>query len=381
MKIHFCDLCNESVPQIDLDDGRAFLRKGRVICAKCDEIMSGGAGAVTLTQADPDTKIDAAEKTAMAPGGASARTLGGSDPGGAGRGRAPVQYRVEGGGGLIAGFLSAVAVVLVAVVAVMLMDRMESVSKGLDENVASVQREVSAAELGLAGRIEAMNAVSLQSAQNLDARFDALLASRGAQDEESAAQLAILVSRIDDLTERLGGLTATERSVTDQARSIAALEATLSSVRLDIAQVAADLAARPVVVAEPEAPVPTGPLWLPLVEDLASANSGVRWNAVEDLGHTGDPLVVPHLIPVLDDEDTFVRMAAARVLGDLGGNAAVGPLIDTLSDPAESVRDAAVSSLRQITGQNFRFDPLGKQADRTKRIRAWRDWWEKENKA
>ena len=36
MKIHFCDLCNESVPQTDLDEERAFIRKGRVICATCD---------------------------------------------------------------------------------------------------------------------------------------------------------------------------------------------------------------------------------------------------------------------------------------------------------------------------------------------------------
>ena len=376
MKIHFCDLCNESVPQSDLDQGRAFMRKGRVICAKCDQIMSGPSAAGTAK--DPDTKIDLASKTALAPGAASARTLAGGQ---AERVRGPVQYRVEGGGGLIAGFLSAVAVVLVAVVAVMLMDRVESVSTGLDGDLAAVQREVSAAEEGLAERIAAMNEVSLQTAKNLDARFDALLADRQQRELDSQARLDKLSTRIGELAERLGSLSETERSVTDQARSIAALQAGLTSLKLDIAQVAADLAARPVVVAEPAAPEPTGPLWLPLVDDLASANSGVRWNAVEDLGHTGDPAVVPHLIPVLDDEDTFVRMAAARVLGDLGGNSAVGPLIDTLSDPAESVRDAAVSSLRQITGQNFRFDPLGKQADRTKRIRAWRDWWEKQNKA
>src|SRR5882672_5074268 len=40
MKIHFCDLCNESVPQSDLDIGRAFMRKGRVVCATCDQLMS-----------------------------------------------------------------------------------------------------------------------------------------------------------------------------------------------------------------------------------------------------------------------------------------------------------------------------------------------------
>ena len=40
MKILFCDLCNESVPQSELDAGRAFMRKGRVICLKCDQLMT-----------------------------------------------------------------------------------------------------------------------------------------------------------------------------------------------------------------------------------------------------------------------------------------------------------------------------------------------------
>ena len=39
MEIHFCDLCNESVPQSDLDQGIAMLRNGRVVCASCDVAM------------------------------------------------------------------------------------------------------------------------------------------------------------------------------------------------------------------------------------------------------------------------------------------------------------------------------------------------------
>jgi len=385
MKIHFCDLCNESVPQSDLDEGRSFLRKGRVICAKCDQIMGGGGapGASTLIgSADPDTKIDAAERTSVAPQSASDRTLDGSDGSGHLRNRGPVQYRIEGGGGLVAGFLSAVAVVLVAVVAVMLMDHIEGFSESVRDDVSAVQRDMAAAEGGLAARIESLKATSLLASENLDARFDALLEAREQRDRDSAERLSVIDGRIGDLAERLSSLATTERSVADHARSLAALEAGLASLRLDMGQLAADLAARPVVVAvEPTPDAPTGPIWMALVGDLASTNSGVRWNAVEDLGHTGDAAVVPYLLPVLNDEDTFVRMAAARVLGDLGGDESVGPLIDTLSDPAESVRDAAVASLRQITGQNFRFDPLGKQADRTKRIRAWRDWWEKQEKA
>ena len=40
MKIHFCDLCNESVPEGDLTAGKAILRKGRVVCASCDAAMT-----------------------------------------------------------------------------------------------------------------------------------------------------------------------------------------------------------------------------------------------------------------------------------------------------------------------------------------------------
>jgi len=44
MNIHFCSLCNESVPQADLDLGRAFVRRGRVICAVCERAMTHETG-------------------------------------------------------------------------------------------------------------------------------------------------------------------------------------------------------------------------------------------------------------------------------------------------------------------------------------------------
>ena len=41
MDITFCDLCNESVPQGDLEKGKAVRRGDRVICAQCEAAMSG----------------------------------------------------------------------------------------------------------------------------------------------------------------------------------------------------------------------------------------------------------------------------------------------------------------------------------------------------
>ncbi|MEW6071892.1 MAG: hypothetical protein AB1726_04750, partial [Planctomycetota bacterium] len=53
MEIHFCDLCNESVPQVDLDTGRAVLRNGRVVCSQCEKAMSRDLGPVPAPKAPP----------------------------------------------------------------------------------------------------------------------------------------------------------------------------------------------------------------------------------------------------------------------------------------------------------------------------------------
>lgn len=404
MKIHFCDLCNESVPQSDLDEGRSFLRKGRVICAKCNALMSssadetslGGAGRAlamdeTLTgedAGDPDTKVETASKTAVPPASAAERTQGVARSASEAtnvegvRARGPVQYRVEGGGGLVAGFLAAVAVVLVAVVSVMLMDRVEQATVTVDQRVANVQTDMAASESELDARLDDLKSSFLLSAQELQNELEASLAERQTKDGETAATLQGILTRLDELDGRLAGLTEAEILVADHARALVALESGLAGVRLDLAQLSADLEARPVVVAAPATPVSEEPAWLALTEDLDDPNSGVRWNTVADLGHTGDPAVVPYIVPVLRDEDTFVRMEAARVLGNFEGvDASIGPLIDALADDAEVVRDAAVVSLRKLTGENFRYDSSAKESERTKRARAWRDWWEKQEKA
>jgi hypothetical protein len=398
MKIHFCDLCNESVPQSDLDGGRALMRKGRVICAKCDGLMSSSRDAGALDETltgdvvhrivdESDTKIETASRTAMAPRSANDQTMGiGSQSTHetsieGGRARGPVQYRVEGGGGLVAGFLAAVAVVLVAVVAGMLMDRIEHVSISVHDKVANVQNDISAAEGDLVARLDDLKATSLLSAQKLETRLENFLAQRESRDAETTERLQAMQALIDELDARLAGLTEAEIKVADHDRALIALDSALANMRLEIAQLSADLEARPVVVAQPAAPASLIPAWMALTEDLKDPNSGVRWNKVADLGHTADPAVVPFIIPVLQDVDTFVRMEAARVLGNFTETSAISPLIDTLDDQAEIVREAAVSSLRKITGENFRYDPQAKEAERTKRARAWRDWWDKQQKA
>jgi HEAT repeat protein len=126
----------------------------------------------------------------------------------------------------------------------------------------------------------------------------------------------------------------------------------------------------------PKPNAPGGPLWEKWLADLASPDSGTRWQAVQSLGGTHDPLVVPHIVPMLEDTDIFVRMASCRHLGDLGSVEAIPALIDTLEDEEASVREAAIVALRTLSGQAIPFDPGARDGERAKRVKAWRDWWE-----
>jgi hypothetical protein len=83
---------------------------------------------------------------------------------------------------------------------------------------------------------------------------------------------------------------------------------------------------------------------------------------------------------MLGDADIFVRMAACRHLGDIGSVEAIPALIDTLEDEEASVREAALVALRGLSGQSIPFDPLARDGDRSKRVKAWREWWEDASK-
>jgi len=97
------------------------------------------------------------------------------------------------------------------------------------------------------------------------------------------------------------------------------------------------------------------------------------------LGETNDAAVVPHLVPMLADPDLFVRMATIRVLDEnLSARSAAPALIDALEDEESAVREAAMLALRSLTGRDFRFDPLAGPGDRSKRVKAWRDWWKRD---
>jgi hypothetical protein len=127
-------------------------------------------------------------------------------------------------------------------------------------------------------------------------------------------------------------------------------------------------------------PEANAPSWAATLTGLKDSTAGNRWTAVTTLGDTGDQRVLPYLVPMLKDEDVFVRMAAARVLGELGSLDAAEGLIDALSDAEPAVREGAVVSLRLLSGEDFQFDHLGGESERRKAQSAWRKWNEQRSR-
>lgn len=367
MKIQFCDLCNESVPQSEFEQGRAFLRKGRIICSRCEQAMS-----THLPHVGAGVPIQSAHAQPAAPSGPVPQLAA-----------AP---RSEGGTGLLAGVLAALALVMVVVVSLMTAERLSELEK---QGYAQGQAQSRDLRSGLA-ELEARLAPGIKADQQLlaaqAARLESLDQAQRMQLEAARAESNALAAQLAALGADGGRVHTLERQ---QAELREALGAALARVDALGAQnqrlseelgAARDKAGAAPAAAAPAPAAPAEPTWMALVRQLQDASPTERWSAVDGLGKVlldGERAVVPHLLPMLKDSDTFVRMVSARVLGDAKCAESVGALIDALEDSEPSVREASAIALRDITGRDFGFDPLANEGERAKRVRAWRDWWKK----
>ncbi|MEO6708184.1 MAG: HEAT repeat domain-containing protein, partial [Planctomycetota bacterium] len=398
MKIHFCDLCNESVPQADLDEGRAFMRKGRVVCGKCDQLMTqhenmpaaaasvqGPFGAISPPLPPPVASI-----TPMPV------TPGGSDFGQGGfpapahhhahpNHQHPVHARGQRSGSGVAVALFSLA--LTALGLYWLTERADKDRRSIDDKLAAqakIQLDAEMREMtrstDLQGQVLKLAESLKESTENERRAFDARIVDGQSKLDKAMLPITELRSDIASLKSVVPSTQRHDQELLASAQKLADLEnraVHLESTILELKkQLDAKPAAGPASPAAPATPVGTPP-WMGLVQQLESPASGDRWVAVSSLGETKDPAVAEYLLPRLKDVDIFVRMATARVLGDLGSPKAIGALIETLNDQDSSVREAAYVSLCTVSKKSLPFDPHQDTAERAKRVKAWQDWWKK----
>ncbi len=366
MEIHFCDLCNESVPESDLALGRAVRRGARVVCQVCERAMSapaaGPAAAGLAPPAPGPPALPGLPQVAGVPPG----------PGGS---AAP---RPASAGA----FLALVALLFAAGATAWLTGELNAERERRQDG----DRRRSLAEEALADRLAsglaALRAEREHLAGELGRRLEALERDQRVAQELQRGRLEAQGATLAELGAGLAALRVEQaRAREEDGRRLDELAARFAARREELAGLEARLEALQQERSANVAPAAVQPVaeaaWKSRLGDLASGEASLRYYAVLDLAASADPAVVPHLVPLLADGDTFVRMAVARVLGELGAPAAIEPLIGALEDPLEEVRETAVLSLRSITGRNFRFDPFANPAERARRVGAWREWWAK----
>ncbi len=430
-EIHFCDLCNESVPQSDLDAGKAFLRKGRVVCRRCDALMSHAdprTGAAPKDAGGPPTgaaQFGAAQFGAAQFGGTERATPGlaaaaavasaGSAPGSTWssggpfsgahaptheappaahhappihvaththHGAAAHQAYQPRSRGTAAGALAFLALVGAGLAWWWARGEVLRLDQAHETQRSDLQIELSAlrSQIDAASRTqrEWVDRTLGDVDRKLTEQRDALQKGIGASEQLSRASSDRLLEferRLDSVKETVGTIGRHDSELVLLQQKLAQFQAALDDVEKRTGELA-----RPQATFTPSnSGASAPPAWHAQLKDLQSPDAGARWQAVVALGETRDAAVVPHLVSMLKDSDLFVKMATARKLGELGSLEAVPALIDTLEDPESGVRSAALAALSALTKKDFGFDPASPdENERSKRVKAWRDWWAKE---
>jgi chaperonin cofactor prefoldin len=416
MEIHFCDLCNESVPQTDLDQGLAFIRRGRVVCAKCDRAMTHAEGADPHGETSMGSPLEAESSTsarepatlaASATLDTAAREAAslfspaaplhsptapvlspaaqallpevpGLSPAVPGA-LIPAAPSSTGSSGLV---LAMVALIFAAGAVAVLNEQIRTLGehgRAVElqlRNQNGALRDLERSNADARGAVAALEGQVGERLANERERAEKALADLRAEAERLQKEQRDLLQGIDEVREgTLAKGQDIDRRSDDLSHRLAKSEDDSRVLLERIAKLEEQAQQAPPPSAGPGAPAASR--WTALVNQLQSPKAATRWEAVDQIGQSKDPEAVPYLLPMLKDADVFVRMATARVLGDLQAAGAVPALIDALEDSEAAVREAALGSLRAVTGKDLRFDPLASEGERAKKVKAWREWWKK----
>ncbi|MCA9001457.1 MAG: HEAT repeat domain-containing protein [Planctomycetes bacterium] len=352
MNIQFCDLCNESVAEKELQAGRAYERGGRLICAACDQAMGGG-GFV-----EPAQKVAKAQASVASTGSLWAFA-----------GVSSVAVLVAGWALWHARAMDAKAESLT--------QRMNVLTGQVDERWARLDHQQG----------ERWKTWSENAALGLDL-----------QGELWSEKLGQLQREVEDASERVSAsqdrLRADWRAwqlaqqeapkeETPWVEPIEALRQRIEEQRLANEEVWVVLADRlqnfedSLSAPQPEVGGEENTPWFSLTKNLTNSNPGLRLEALFSLEQTRDRRICSYLNPLLTDPDPLVRVACARVLKDHRYRPAVPLLIEGLEDPVLAVREGFIDALQTITKRQFGYRPDGREADRRRPLKDWQDWWKK----
>ena len=340
MEISFCDRCHESIPDVDLETGKAVRIGGRVLHVPCAfRRAMPGPGRTLLTLL-----------TLAALGGAaySVARLTRKDGDVGTRTDLAAQWRAD--------------------------DRdsetrlFEALRKDIDNLRTSLQRQIDA---GVSGVVAQTGAAQASASSALSTVEGKLAAYREEADRAS--------KRMDELDRRVEKMSAWVEEVRNLAARSAppppSVPAPRPSDPAPVPQEPVAVAPKPPpidpkVAAEREAELRK---W---VEKLKDPDPSTSFSATYKLMDLNDLRAVAPLIDTLKtNKDYYTRLGAASALGKLHACDGVPALLEALDDREELVQTAAADALLGITGHDAKFVPGLTKKERKAKREEWGKFW------
>ena len=364
VEVSFCDLCGTSVPAGDIDAQLAVLHQGKTIGGCCLNALRGAASAADDAMSAANSMPGAALKAPASVSGGSASASVGRD----------------------SSRMLTVAIVMMIAFAGGVMFLESRLSRL--ENAAV--KAADAAAIRQASDSVALQALSVK-ADGFAGRAD--VADLGLKQTELANAVATLaddgMQRQKILEQEVGGLRTqvneTMAKIVDyrplfedlrqrQTRALAAVEGLRSEVAAVPVSAPPGPGAAP-AISEPVIDLPSE--LADQVRKLSAADPAVRFEAVDVLAESKNLKVLPYMLPLAKDPDAFVRRLTVEGLREFRQPEAVDALLAALLDEDENVCDTAWRSLRDLTGQKFKFEASASKDARGRAAQAWQDWWAK----
>src|SRR5262245_13944 len=355
LEVLFCDLCNTSVPLADLERGVAIKHQGKTIGACCLPALRAPAAASAGT--------------------GTVGAVAAGDAGAAGPKNAAEHRLLPLGIALLAAIAAATLFLeyRISQAETRWLRGSEELANSL-KSQADVVQSVAVAIDGVVRR------------PDLD-RIQERLGALDIAQQRGADQLQNLArdhTRSSESTQTaLQALQEAERKRPDVAAMLSDLRTQVQQQAATLAELAAQPRSHPADAMQPRQPEPApSPPGLSAelahhVAKLKDDDAATRFEAVDELLRSHEPLVLEHLLPMTKDVDTFVRRLTVEGLKDFHKPAVVDALIVALADPEEIVRDTAWRSLKDLTGQKLPFEAAASREARARAQQKWQEWWDK----
>ncbi|MCX8266563.1 MAG: HEAT repeat domain-containing protein [Planctomycetota bacterium] len=331
-ELFFCNVCQQSVPQISLDTGNAIRHGERVICPDCADTL------VMATELEPRRK-----EWSISP--------------------------------IVIVFFT----ITWAVFAYMYVEQQrffETVAASSREAVSNNNR-LSAANAELQSALENKIGDSATRAKIERDKLNTVIENGNNELRDALSRQANVLAGLELLPPQLSAMSSKLNlsqieisTIADSAREIRAGQLVL---RDKVSAVERQVAAAPAPVDVEESSFDSRVQ--SIIQDLQNSDPNTRFAALEDIADHNDPNLVPYVAPLLYDSYEFCRYQAATTLRQWSALSATPQLIEALDDTFEFVRKEVNAALEAVTKNSVGYNHKDDDAARAASQQAWRDWW------